>query len=113
MKVIIAGGRDFKDYDLLCEAIEISGFEITEVVSGGARGADYMGEWYARAHGIPVIRFPADWDKFGKAAGAIRNAQMTNHADALIAMWNGYSKGTGDMIDKMRRKTYKIYVEDY
>ena len=66
MKVIIAGSRDCEDYVSLLVAIHLSHFEITEVVSGCARGADKMGERWAEEHGIPVKRFPADWNKYGK-----------------------------------------------
>ncbi|HWB02748.1 MAG TPA: DUF2493 domain-containing protein [Verrucomicrobiales bacterium] len=86
MKVIIAGPRDFHDYDTVARAVTDSGFEITEVVSGKAPGVDTLGERWAAEHGKAVKEFPADWQKYGRAAGPIRNAQMADYADALVAV---------------------------
>jgi hypothetical protein len=112
MKTIIAGGRDVTDCLIVRAAIVASGFdtEITEVVSGGARGVDAMGERWAREVGIPVRVFPADWDKHGKAAGPIRNGQMADYADALIAVWNGQSRGTSNMIEQAKAKGLRVFV---
>lgn len=100
MKVIIAGGRDYvlgtKEFAFLDEMRwEIP---ITEVVSGCATGADAGGEEWARVHDIPVMPFVPHWKKYGKAAGPIRNAQMAEYADALIAFPGG--SGTADMVEK-------------
>ena len=111
MKVIIAGSRDITSYSLVEEAVASSRFAITEVVSGGARGVDELGEWYATERGLPIKRFPANWGQFGKAAGPIRNETMSKYADALIAVWDGESRGTADMINKAKLKNLKIYVE--
>lgn len=81
-------------------AIKASKFAITEVVSGGAKGVDSLGEVWAHSMGVPVKVFPADWDKHGKKAGFVRNAEMAEYADALIAVWDGQSRGTYDMIRK-------------
>ena len=101
MKVIIAGGRTFKDFDLLCEKVDkiLSRQDEVEIVSGTARGTDKLGERYAELRGYPVKRFPADWGTHGRAAGYIRNTEMGEYADALIAFWDGKSKGTKHMID--------------
>lgn len=112
MKVIVAGSRDITDIEKVANAIELSGFQVTEVVSGTARGVDLLGENWARYKDIPVKRFPADWDKHGKAAGMIRNAQMAEYADALVAVWDGLSRGTKNMIETMR-KTGKPYFVGY
>lgn len=111
MKVIIAGGRDITDLGLVAEAIYNSEFRITEVVSGGARGVDAIGEMYSRSvlQKEPTI-FPADWDKFGKAAGHVRNAEMAEYADALIAVWDGKSPGTKNMINTALAAGLKVYV---
>lgn len=105
MKLIIAGGRDFDDYDTLCSTIWIwyDTGEITEIVSGGARGADSLGERYAKENDIPLKVFPADWDTHGKKAGHIRNSEMANYGDELLAFWDGESKGTANMINQMKR----------
>lgn len=113
MKVIIAGGREFNDYILLLQAIVKSDFTISEVVSGGARGADALGEKFARDIGLPLQRFPADWNKHGKAAGIIRNGEMARYADALIACWDGKSTGTRNMIKQATDCGLKVYVEYY
>ncbi len=110
MKVIIAGGRDIEDCDPVQTAITESGFKITEVVSGGARGVDKSGEALAALHGMPCKVFPADWNKNGKAAGPIRNRQMADYADALIAVWDGQSRGTKNMIETMRKLGKPVHV---
>ncbi len=117
MKVIIAGGRDFNDFDLLkktCDAVlkNVAKDDI-EIVSGCANGADKMGEQYARINGYPVKQFPADWDTHGKAAGPIRNQQMADYADALILFWDGLSKGSEDMGRRAGRKGLKIRMKRY
>jgi hypothetical protein len=103
MRVIIAGGRDIADARLVLKGIKESGFNITEVVSGGAKGIDLIGEKWAKFFKVPVKVFPANWDKNGKAAGHIRNREMAQYADALIAVWDGKSKGTKNMIENMKK----------
>jgi hypothetical protein len=110
MKTIIAGGRTVTKPILLLEAVNIAGFTITEVVCGKACGADTLGEEWAKERNIPITYFPADWEKYGKSAGFIRNAQMADHAEALIALWDGSSKGTGNMIELAKKKGLKIYI---
>lgn len=110
MKTIIAGTRTITSYALVAEAIAESGFAIAEVVSGGARGVDSLGEHWARRNGVPLRLFPADWDRHGKAAGYIRNAQMGDYADALIAVTTG-SPGTRNMIEYATRKGLKVFVK--
>jgi hypothetical protein len=122
MKVIIAGSRILKKYDTVKEAIEKSGFEITEVVSGGNRshdpvthlcyGADYYGECWAEENKVPVKRFPPNWDLYGKAAGPIRNREMAEYADAVIAIRINKSRGTSNMIEEAQKKNLKIFVLD-
>ena len=106
LKVIIAGSRDINDFDLVLETVKKSGIkisEISEIVSGGAKGVDSVGESIAKAFGIPVKKFPADWDKHGKVAGFIRNKEMADYSDALIAVWDCRSKGTKHMIETMKK----------
>jgi hypothetical protein len=112
MKTIVAGSRDITEFHIVKKAIKDSGFEITELVSGGARGVDGLGEKYARESHIPIKQFIPDWDKFGKSAGHKRNSQMADYADALIAIWDGVSKGTAGMIADATRKGLKVYVKD-
>ena len=115
MKVIIAGGRGFNDYDLLCRKADkiLSRQSEIEIVSGAARGADKLGERYADERGYTIKRFPADWGTFGKKAGYMRNEDMAEYADALIAFWDGTSKGTKHMIDIARNNDLKVRVITY
>ena len=110
MKVIVAGSREGFVARNVFEAIEESKFIITEVVSGTARGVDKDGEYYAKCNKIPVKQFPADWDQFGKAAGHIRNKQMADYADALVAVWDGKSPGTKNMITTMQSLNKPVYI---
>lgn len=108
MKTIIAGSRTLTDISQVQRAITDSGFEITEVVSGKARGADTLGEMMARRLRLPVKEFPADWSK-GPSAGPIRNRQMADYADALLLIWNGKSKGSADMLREAKKAGLRIY----
>lgn len=110
MKVIIAGSRSITDYNTLLEAIEESGFEITIILSGHAKGVDQLGERYAEEHDIPNIQFLPNWS-VGKHAGFMRNSEMVEEADALIAVYDGKSKGTKDTVTKMRKANKRIYVK--
>ena len=109
MKVIIAGSRDITDRDLVYRAVAESGFEITEVVCGAARGADCCGAHWGVDHGVPVKLFHPDWDKHGKAAGPIRNRQMAEYADALILVWDGQSKGSANMLNHAVACGLRVY----
>ena len=115
MKVIIAGGRDFNDHELLVNTLKHvrQEWDITEIVSGCARGADQMGELYALWQGIPIKRFPAAWHIYDKQAGFIRNSLMAEYADAAIIFWDGFSRGTAHMIDQANRRDLKFRVIDY
>lgn len=110
MKTIIAGPRDYEDYVSLLVAIHASGFKITEVVSGRARGVDTMGERWAKENGIPIKMFPADWNKFGKSAGPKRNKQMAEYADAAIVLWDGVGRGSGSMARIAKALRLKLFV---
>ena len=99
MKTIIAGSRDFNDYETLLAVLLKVGWHISEVVSGGAHGVDQLGERFAKANGITYTVFKADWDQFGRRAGMLRNKEMANYADACVVIWNGHSSGSADMIE--------------
>lgn len=109
MKVIIAGSRGIRDYTVVEKAIASSGFTITELVSGTARGVDRLGEQWAEKYNIPIKKFPAAWREYGPKAGALRNREMGRYADALVAVWDGASPGTKNMIlfmrDRLRKPT--------
>ena len=110
MRVVIAGSRGITDYSVVCDAVRESGFEITEEVSGGAYGVDSLGERWAREHRIPCKVFPADWKTYGRSAGYRRNEQMADYADAVIAVWDGSSRGTKHMIDIANRLNLKVFL---
>jgi hypothetical protein len=109
--VIIAGGRDYNVYETVVEAVQESGFAIDVVVSGGAKGVDALGEQYASEMNLPLNVFMADWQTHGRAAGPIRNRKMAENADALIAIWDGKSKGTKNMIETATKKGLPVYVK--
>ena len=115
MKVIIAGSRTCTDYSLLEEAIRESGFEITTVLCGGAKGADILGkQWAINNMEISIDSFPVnsiDWQIHGSYAGNLRNIEMAREADALIALWDGKSTGTKHMIETMKLYEKLIYVK--
>lgn len=116
MKVIIAGCRYFDDYEMLKEYVDHILQNVTkkgdiEIVSGGAKGADALGERYAKERGYTLTVFPAEWDKYGRAAGPKRNEKMGDYADALIAFWDGKSKGTKHMIEYAKKKSLNTKVK--
>ena len=110
MKIIIAGSRKFNDYALLKKTLDeiLIDDDNYEIVSGCCSGADKLGERYAVEKGFRVKHFPADWDKFGKAAGPIRNALMADYADGLVLFWDGTSKGSKNMLENARKRGLEI-----
>ena len=112
MKLIIAGSRSITSIEIIEEAIHNSGWrnEITEVVSGYANGVDKLGEMWAEKNSIPIRRFPANWKKYGRKAGSIRNKEMSEYGDKLIAIWDGNSTGTIDMVKQMKIAEKLVYL---
>lgn len=132
LKLIIAGGRDFKEYKRLKKEVDtylqdlaiaygltyndleiVSGKQVTKPDFNDEKtwhGADYLGEKYAEYYKIPVKPFPAEWNKYGKKAGVLRNEEMAKYANCLIAFWDGKSKGTANMIENAIKYSlpYKI-----
>jgi len=111
MKVIIAGGRDFEGDDtdvFLLQELD-SMYKFTEVVSGECSGADLFGEQFAFWYGISVVKFIADWTKYGKSAGPIRNKQMAEYADAVILFQGG--RGTANMRQEAKKAGIKILYD--
>ena len=119
MKVIIAGGRDFDDYERLeaeMDAMLTHQGTISprlEIVQGGAKGADSLGSEWAASYGVKEKQFDADWDQYGKAAGHKRNYAMARYADVLVAFWDGESSGTRNMIDNALREGLEVHVFRY
>lgn len=122
-KIIIAGGRDFADYDFLkrklSQFIKNHPNRRFTIVSGAARGADSLGEQYAREKVIPIKRFPADWNHLGRSAGYIRNTQMLDYITQpdcegyVLAFWDGKSKGTAHMIKSAKRAGVQVEIYPY
>lgn len=122
-KVIICGSRDFTDYELLKSKCDLllskkieDGYKIT-IVSGCAKGADTLGEKYSSERNFNIERYPADWTKYGKGAGFIRNGQMALNAHACIAFFSSKneSNGTKDMVNKALKEKLlvrKVYQDD-
>ena len=114
-KVIIAGSREFKDYDFLKEKMDFllqrkKEKEKIVILCGEANGADALGKKYAKERGFAVESYPADWKTHGKAAGPLRNRQMAAAADACVVFWNGFSRGSESMIFEARRANIPLRV---
>lgn len=108
MKIIIAGSRTLtatiEQLDsYLAEFLDYSDYMKAEIVSGCAQGIDTSGEKYAKWYKLKLHQFPADWDKYGKAAGIIRNHQMAEFADVALVIWDGKSRGSANMIATMKK----------
>lgn len=110
MRTIIAGSRTLLYSDLLDALAANPDLRISTVVSGGATGIDLAGEQWARRHTTPYEIYPANWKKYGNGAGFIRNERMTEVADALLAVWDGRSRGTKHMIEIMKKLNKPVYV---
>lgn len=115
-RVIIAGGRDFDDYQLLKSKMDGLLQNITDsitIVCGEAKGADSLGRRYAEERELQIQSFPANWAEQGKAAGFIRNVEMAQNADVLVAFWDGESRGTKHMIETARKYGLQVRVIRY
>jgi len=110
MRTAIVGSRTITDYDILEAAVKQSGFFISEVVSGGARGADMLGELYAKANNIPTKIFLPDWKTFGRSAGYRRNHDIITYAECVIALWDGQSRGTAHSIRLAENQKKPLFV---
>jgi len=110
MKTIIAGHREFTDLALMTKILKYVPWDITATVCGCAPGADSTGKVWAQNNKLPTDHFPADWDKYKKAAGPIRNREMEKVGQALVAFLAPGSKGTKDMIEVMRAKRKPIFI---
>lgn len=112
MRCIIAGSRDFTDYEKAKGHLDhlFSKRKPYQIVSGGARGADTLGERYAKERNLSLRVFRAALDLHGKAAGLIRNREMAMNAEALVAFWDGSSTGTKHMIETARQMDLKVRV---
>lgn len=117
IKLAIVGSRSFNNYELLKKEINNfiseNDFSINQIISGGARGADNLGEKYAKELNIETQIFYPDWNKYGKKAGFIRNEDIINNSDVIIAFWDGQSHGTKhdiELANKYKKILKIIYV---
>jgi hypothetical protein len=110
MKVIIAGSQTFTDYQCLCQVLAPDRHRITQVLTGGAHGAEQLGYRWAWKHQITHQLFRADWERFGKSAGVRRNYQMAQAGDLLLAFWDGQSPGIAHLVQCMRQVGKPVVV---
>ena len=103
MKIAVVGSRTFNDYNTMVDAVSGFAENLDEIISGGANGADALAKKLAEDLEVGYTEFPADWNKNGKVAGFIRNQQIVDASDFIIAFWDGESNGTKDTIDKARK----------
>lgn len=112
MRLAIVGSRTFNDYNRLEEVLFQSGmlYEIECIISGGAKGADNLAKLFALRNNIQFREYPAQWDKYGLSAGYIRNEEIVEACDEVLAFWDGVSKGTKHTIDIAKNKNKKVTV---
>lgn len=113
MKIGVVGSRSFKDYELLKQTLDSLSFEITQIISGGASGADTLAEWYALEKKIPLKVFRPDWKKFGKRAGFLRNTDIVKNSEHVIAFWDSLSRGTLDSINKAKNLNIPVTIVNF
>lgn len=112
MKLIVAGSRSITDYNIVRDCIEdVEFWDISEIISGDATGVDSLAEKFAHENGYKFTLFPADWSLHGKGAGFLRNEQMAQIGDYLLAIWDARSRGTQHMIQCMLNKNKPVRVE--
>jgi len=111
MKVAVIGSRTFNDYELVKETL--TKLDITLLVSGGAKGADSLGERYANENNITTLIFKPDWERHGRGAGMVRNTDIVKNSDIVVAFWDGSSKGTLDSIRKVEKLNKGLMIIKY
>jgi hypothetical protein len=111
MKVAVIGSRTFNDYELVKETL--TKLDITLLISGGAKGADSLGERYANENNITTLIFKPDWERHGRGAGMVRNTDIVKNSDIVVAFWDGSSKGTLDSIRKVEKLNKGLMIIKY
>ena len=114
MKLIIAGSRSISPAEF-SRGIQESQLakQATVVISGCAKGADQLGESWAAANNLPIQKFPADWNKHGKAAGPIRNREMAKNADGALVLFDGISPGSSNMIEEALKRNLLVEIWNF
>ncbi len=115
-RVVVAGCRNYSNYKEAKEYIDFCISDIRKentivIVSGGAKGADSLGERYAKENSFKIERYPAQWEKYGRSAGPRRNEKMAQVSDYVICFWDGQSKGTKSMIEYARKYKKPIRIK--
>ena len=116
MKIVIGGCRYYENYEEAKIFIDFCLEQIGDesrvtVISGGSSGADAIGECYASEKGFAVERYSAEWKRYGRAAGPLRNKEMIKACDLVICFWDGRSKGTGNLIDGAKKEGKKVFIK--
>ena len=117
---LVVGSRTFNDYSLMCNVLDhlLQNHKDIVIVSGGAKGADTLAERYAKEHGYALTIFKADWNKYGKRAGFLRNEEMHKHIakykdKGVVAFWDGSSKGTAHNFELVLKYNNPIRIYNY
>ena len=115
-KVVIGGSREYENYTELRAFVDACLAKVAQeqeicIVSGGCRGTDLLGERYAAERGYAVERHPADWDRYGRSAGPRRNREMVDAADAVIAFWDGESRGTRSLVEYAQQQNKPLRIK--
>jgi hypothetical protein len=113
MKLAIIGSRSFTNFEYLSSILTEYASEISEIISGGATGADNLAEQWAKAHNIPITVYPADWTRYGRSAGPRRNHDIIINCDKCIAFWDGESNGTGHAIGLCTKYKKPVHIITY
>jgi hypothetical protein len=108
MQITVIGSRTFEDYRLLC--LVLDEYQITRIISGGAKGADLMAERYAQGKGLPTLILNPEYGKFGKGAPFMRNHQIVDAAEQIVAFWDGESRGTAHSLAYARKKGKPVRI---
>ena len=108
LKYAVIGSREFTDYEYLKSILTC--YKFSSIISGGAKGADCLARRYAIDNNIRLVEFFPDWEKLGKSAGVIRNRQIVEASDVVIAFWNGMSRGTASSIKIARRANKEVFI---
>lgn len=111
MKILVCGGRDYNDWDefvMQMHVVAQLNGSITHIISGGARGADFLAKVYAQTCNLNYDEYPADWDKHGRMAGPVRNQKMLDYGrpDHVVAFPGG--RGTADMVRRAKQQGFKV-----
>ncbi len=115
-RIVIAGCRDYTNYKEAKDYIDFCISEIRKeneiiIISGGAKGADVLGEQYAKENNFKIERYPAEWEKYGHSAGPKRNQKMAQECDCVICFWDGESRGTKTMIKYANQYKKQIRIK--